>query len=80
MLQNLRNDTSIYISHVVVEWLALLLHIREVPAILTEVFHGFPQSLQALKLGHERFLPHPSRFIIHCHPHYIVRDSERVVK
>jgi hypothetical protein len=37
-----------------VEWLALLLHIREVPgsnlgpelAVMTEFFRGFPQSLQ----------------------------------
>jgi hypothetical protein len=36
--------------NVVVEWLTLLLHIREVlgsDVILTEVYHGFTQSLQA---------------------------------
>jgi hypothetical protein len=49
-----------------------LFRIREVPgsnidqisAILTEVFHGFPQSFQenagpTSKLSHDRFLPYP---------------------
>jgi hypothetical protein len=39
---------------------------------LTEVFRGFPQSLQAnvgiLKLGHYRFLPNPFQFTIHLSP------------
>jgi hypothetical protein len=64
-----------------VEWLALLLRIREVPGSnLSPVtgypdlgFCGFPQSLQAnagidLKLGHDHFLPHPFQFIVHYHP------------
>jgi hypothetical protein len=37
--------------NIVVEWLTLLLRVREVldrrPAILSEVFHEFPQSLKA---------------------------------
>jgi hypothetical protein len=40
------------------------------PAILSEVFHGFLQSLQAYigivsRLYHYRFLPNPSQLIIH---------------
>jgi hypothetical protein len=39
-------------------------------AILTEGFHGFPQSVLAnvrivLRLGHSHFLPHSCRFTIH---------------
>jgi hypothetical protein len=38
-----------------------------------EVYHEFPQSLQAnsgiiLRLGHDRFLPNPFTFIIHKYP------------
>jgi hypothetical protein len=41
--------------------------------ISTELFRGFPQSPskmmgQYLKLGHDRFLPHPFQFIIHISP------------
>jgi hypothetical protein len=69
------------ISKVVVEWLALLTRIREVPGsnLSPEIgypdwgFRGFPQSLQAhLKLGHDRFLLNPSQFIIHLSP-FILR-------
>jgi hypothetical protein len=40
------------------------------PTILTDVFRGFPQSLQAnsgwvLLLGYDRFLPNPLQFIYH---------------
>jgi hypothetical protein len=37
--------------NVVVEWLTLPLRTWEVPAILTEAFCGFPQSLQANSLS-----------------------------
>jgi hypothetical protein len=52
-LENTIFKTNLKISsNFVVEWLILLLRIWEVQisaqrwAILTEVFHGFPQSLQ----------------------------------
>jgi hypothetical protein len=55
------------------------------PAIQTEIFRGFRQSLQAnagdsaLKLGHNRFLPNPSQFTSHpsIRP-YIVLVIEQV--
>jgi hypothetical protein len=65
-------------QNIVVQWLTPLLLIWKSwvqisarrPAIPTDVFRVFPQSLQAnagyyLKLGHVRFLPHPFPFIIH---------------
>jgi hypothetical protein len=40
----------------------------ERPAILIEVFHAFPQSVQEnseiSRLGHDRYLPNPLRFVI----------------
>jgi hypothetical protein len=36
------------------------------PAILTEVFRSFPQSLQAnSRIGHDYCLPNPFQFIVH---------------
>jgi hypothetical protein len=45
--------------------------------ILTKVFHGFPQFLQAmqgkgLKLGHDYFLPHLFQFINHLSPLHLM--------
>jgi hypothetical protein len=53
------------------------------PAILIEVFQGFPQSLQAnaLKLYHDRFLPNPFQFITidlaPYHRRYVVKLLKR---
>jgi hypothetical protein len=49
-------------------------------AILTEIFHGLPQSLQedrnsTLKLGHDCFLPNPFQFIIHVPPYHSTLHS-----
>jgi hypothetical protein len=61
----------------VVEWLTLLVRIREVPGsnlarsrtILIEVFRSVSKSLQAnAGIGHDRFLPHPFQFIIRLPP------------
>jgi hypothetical protein len=43
------------------------------PALLTDVFRDFPQSLQAnamivLKLGHYRFISYPSNSLFINHP------------
>jgi hypothetical protein len=59
---------------VMVEWLALLLRIREIPVPNldpeTGNFCGFPPSLQdnALKFSHDRFLLNPSQLISHLSP------------
>jgi hypothetical protein len=61
--------------HILVDWLTHLLRIGEVlvsnvgpeTGFPTEIFCGFPQSFQSitLKLGHDRILSHPSKFIIY---------------
>jgi len=33
--------------NIAIEWLTILFRIRDVPAILTKIFRGFPQSLEA---------------------------------
>jgi hypothetical protein len=57
----------------------------ETPAILAEDFRDFPQSLQensgmVPRLGHDRFLPNPFRYIIihllSCHPTLYGLDTE----
>jgi hypothetical protein len=65
--------------NIVVEWLTLLLHIREVPGSNLDLetghsdwsflwFSSIPQGKfrdSISKLGHNCFLPHPFQFIIH---------------
>jgi hypothetical protein len=51
------------------------LNLRGTPATLTEVCHGFRQSLQAntgivYQLGHDCFLPNPFKFTIHLSPYH----------
>jgi hypothetical protein len=53
---------------------------RELP-ILTEAFHGFPQSLQAnprivCTVGHNQLLPNSFQFIRHGNRHYICDNSK----
>jgi hypothetical protein len=66
--------------NVLVEWLTLLLQIREVPRSnlcpdmsypdwrFSWVSSVPPGKCRDSKLGHDRFLPHPFQFIIHLSP------------
>jgi hypothetical protein len=52
------------------------------PAILTEVFRGFPQSSgkcrdTTVKVGHCRFLPYPFQFIINVSSFHSTLYSQR---
>jgi hypothetical protein len=76
-------STNLNERNVVAEWLALLLHIRDVPGSnlgpkteYSESFHSFPNYVQAnsgtitLKLSHDHFLPNPLLFAIHIKPYH----------
>jgi hypothetical protein len=65
----------------VLEWLTLLLRIREVPGLNIDPETGYPECFRlfysvppgdcrdsTLQLGHDRFLPHTFKFIITYHP------------
>jgi hypothetical protein len=73
---------------VVIEWLALLLRIREFPrsnlgpetGFTNWSVRGVPQSLQEMpglhiKLIHYHFLPRPFQFIIHLSPFSSITNS-----
>jgi hypothetical protein len=73
------------LPNVVVEWLTLLLRIREVPALNlgseTDYNHWCllwfpsvpPGHASTIQFGHERFLPNPLQFIIHLKHYPFIR-------
>jgi hypothetical protein len=66
------------------EWVGLVWILARTPAILTEVFHRFLQSLQANasmvpQLCHDRFLPNPLQFI-HKSYYFTLWDTNSVIK
>jgi hypothetical protein len=81
----LRNKQFLSLApYVVVEWLTLLLCIRDVPGSNLESETGYPDQGSfvvflssskripdsPVKLGHDRFLPNPFQFIVHLSPYY----------
>jgi hypothetical protein len=78
---NLRNRQIDRVHSGFVFWWSSVKVLARIPANLTESFHGSPQSFQANygivhRVGHDRFLPNPFKFIYH----YTVRRYNRTIE
>jgi diphthamide synthase subunit DPH2 len=85
--------TASYVKqqNVVIEWLALQLRIREVSGSKLDPENGYPKIVSwfysafsgkycdsSLTFGHDQFLPHPFKLIIHLPPLHLMLYNESV--